>query len=198
MPIASQCPLVLNCVLALAAGDLAKYQPASSGMASLTCGFYGQAVAGVNLALSHEFDSSGSPRDPRDPSSPRGSNCAHYAQRDDDLLLAVILLCVHEHPPTAVIYPLHLASEVFTSPFLSGSTYKGMLLGQQCRDVFSVILRVSILRHGIALTTGIDEPTVSELRTLLSLRTVQHLGPVTPEMLVQMTKRFRSSIALHA
>ncbi|KAJ3515293.1 hypothetical protein NM208_g14982 [Fusarium decemcellulare] len=216
MPIASQCPLVLNCVLALAAGDLAKYQPASSGMASLTCGFYGQAVAGVNLALSREFDSSGSPRDPRDPSSHRGSNSAHYAQREDDILLAVILLCVHEvvnFTSTSRIFPhlnaaaalchsrcssiaapnlplrgllfeifcyiftltasthgrnlpLHLASEVFTSPFLSGSSYKGMLLGQQCRDIFSVILRVSILRHGIASTAGIDEPIVSELRTL--------------------------------
>lgn len=60
IPVALRNPLVMNCVLTLAAGDWGKYQPASTEMATLACGFYGQAIAGVNAALSHEVSASSS------------------------------------------------------------------------------------------------------------------------------------------
>lgn len=55
MPVAERNPLVLNCVLVLAAGDLSKYCPSTSDMASLCHGFYGQAVAGLHSALNNEL-----------------------------------------------------------------------------------------------------------------------------------------------
>ncbi|KAH7010418.1 fungal-specific transcription factor domain-containing protein [Ilyonectria destructans] len=203
VPIALHNPLVLNCVLVLAAGDLCKYQPASSDMASLTCGFYGQAIAGINLALS-QLSSLG----------PEET----YSQNDDDILLAIILLCVHEvvnftstsrifpHLNAAAvlchsrcfssaasnghlraflfeifcyiftltafshgrILPLSLATEIFISPFLSGSHYKAVLLGQQCRDIFSIILKISILQSSISSPPNLDETTIFELRILMA------------------------------
>lgn len=57
MPVAGRNPMVLNCVLALAAGDLSKYSPSSSGMASLSHGFYGQAVAEIHSRLDDELAS---------------------------------------------------------------------------------------------------------------------------------------------
>jgi hypothetical protein len=60
IPVAIRCPAVLNCILTVAAGDLSKYQPASSEMRSLTCGFYGQAVASIRSAIDSQISSSGS------------------------------------------------------------------------------------------------------------------------------------------
>lgn len=57
LPVAQRNPMVLNCVLALAAGDLSKYSPSSSGMASLSHGFYGQAVAELHSELNNELGS---------------------------------------------------------------------------------------------------------------------------------------------
>lgn len=62
MPALHRSPLVLNCVLAVAAGDLSKYQPASSDMTNLSYGFYGQAVAGIQSAVNHELLSTGPTR----------------------------------------------------------------------------------------------------------------------------------------
>ncbi|KAL4786575.1 fungal-specific transcription factor domain-containing protein, partial [Aspergillus varians] len=80
MPCITRSPLVLNCVLAVAAGDLSKYQPASADMATLSCGFYGQAVAGIRSALNTELVDS-------------ASLASDHA---DEILLAILLLCVHE------------------------------------------------------------------------------------------------------
>jgi hypothetical protein len=55
MPATLRSPIVLDCVLTLAAGDLSKYQPANSDMRNLCCGFYGQVVAGIQAALENEF-----------------------------------------------------------------------------------------------------------------------------------------------
>jgi hypothetical protein len=54
MPVAIRDVTVRNCVLALAAGDLSKSSPASAEMSSLSHGFYGHAVNGLQLALSQE------------------------------------------------------------------------------------------------------------------------------------------------
>lgn len=62
LPVAQRNPMVLNCVLALAAGDLSKYSPPSSGMASLSHGFYGQAVAELHSELNNELASTHSGR----------------------------------------------------------------------------------------------------------------------------------------
>lgn len=54
-PIVHKSPLVMNCVLTLAAGDLCKYRPMKSDMTSLYLSFYGQAVAGLHVALDQEL-----------------------------------------------------------------------------------------------------------------------------------------------
>ncbi|KAL1873126.1 hypothetical protein VTK73DRAFT_1087 [Phialemonium thermophilum] len=208
VPIALQNPVVYNCILALAAGDLAKYQPASSEMANLTYGFYGQAVAGINLALASESQGD-------DVSLPNWKPDGALSQNNDDLLLAILLLCVHEsvnftsinrilpHLNAAAtlchrrcysgVVPdarlrgllfeifcyiftltafshghhlaLHLAPEIFTSPCLSDGLYKGVLLGQHCRPIFWVILRMSILGIGISALPQPSESTAHELLT---------------------------------
>lgn len=55
IPIALRNPLVLNCILAMSAGDLSKFHPASAGYEHLTNGFYGQAVSGVHSSLSESL-----------------------------------------------------------------------------------------------------------------------------------------------
>ncbi|KAH7133780.1 fungal-specific transcription factor domain-containing protein [Dactylonectria macrodidyma] len=203
MPVALRNPLVLNCVLALAAGDLSKYHPASSGLTSLAHGLYGQAVAGIHSALNKEL----SPSAAGVPSTHTG----------DDTLLAIILLCVNEavnftetdriipHINAAAIlcysrcfdtapdarlrgllfeifcyiftltafshgHKLHLnlALQVFNSPFLSGSFYQGILLRWRCPEIFSSILRVTMLTSGTTSIYSIDEATASEIRILES------------------------------
>lgn len=55
MPIVGRSQLVSDCVMALSAGDLSKYEPTSSEMSHLADSFYGQAVAGVRSALDREL-----------------------------------------------------------------------------------------------------------------------------------------------
>jgi hypothetical protein len=93
----------MNCLLTVAAGDLAKYQPANTEMNSLACGFYGQAIAGIHSALKNELSptlqpASHSPGKPTLESGSSNDNSLNIrgAQLGDELILAVILLCVHE------------------------------------------------------------------------------------------------------
>ncbi|KAI9744329.1 MAG: hypothetical protein M1818_002481 [Claussenomyces sp. TS43310] len=193
MPALKRSPLVLDCVLAVAAGDLSKYQPASSDMTNLSYGFYGQAVTGLQSALKRE------------------SRSATSFIHSDDTLLAIILLCVHEavnfthsdrmfphinaaavmcynrsfsvaeDPPlrgllfeifcyiftlTAFSHgrnlQLPLALQVFNSPFLLGSQYQGVLLGVSL-ELFSMILRVSILTSKITFPSLLNAATSTEL-----------------------------------
>lgn len=101
MPVAARSRLVLNCVLALAAGDLSKYHLASSDMANLSCGFYGQALEGIRSVLDSERAPSGSVETRAH--NAVGSTHSRSLQANiadsrsgDEVLLAVILLCVHE------------------------------------------------------------------------------------------------------
>lgn len=234
LPVAQRNPMVLNCVLALAAGDLSKYSPPSSGMASLSHGFYGQAVAELHSELNNELASTHSGRHRSDftrPLSPRPLLTYHP---EDDTLLAVLLLCVHEvgclsyllrqtHadrfvPSQAVNFtntsrllphinaaatlchsrsfstakdsrlrgflfeifcyiasltsfshgrnlPLSLTLQVFNSPFLSGSQYQGILLGQ-CSKTFCFILQVAMLTCNMDPNDILDETIASELRSI--------------------------------
>lgn len=104
MPVAARSPLVLNCVLALAAGDLSKYYLASSDMGNLSCGFYGQALEGIRSGLSGE-------RAPGPESHPRNVEAdMPDCGSGDEILLAVILLCVHEvrnSKPNFELYSVH-------------------------------------------------------------------------------------------
>ncbi|CAG9983776.1 unnamed protein product [Clonostachys byssicola] len=230
IPVALQSPLVMNCLLTVAAGDLAKYQPANTEMNSLACGFYGQAIAGIHSALKNKISSTLQPglTSPGKSSSYSGSNSHHSsnnpgphpsAQLGDELLLAVILLCVHEavnfstisrifpHLVAAVTLcngqsfasdtlntelrglffevlcylltltsfshghslPLHLITpRVFTTLFSAPEGYKGVLLGNQCREIFSLILRVSMLQRRLISPFDLDETNVTELRDLKS------------------------------
>ena len=266
IPVAARNPLVLNCVLALAAGDLGKYQPASTEMASLACGFYGQAIAGVNSALGNKLSTFSGPASPSSGTASSHSDGKDYHTRDpppppptfptphdsllfselsadfffvDDLLLAIVLLCVHEvgslraskqrgksleliashlqavnfvaisrlfpHLSAAatlchsrrftdkessselrgLLYevlcyqftltafshgcrlPLHLAPEVFASLLSWGDDYKGVLLGRQCREVFSIILQVAMLQSGLTSPYNLCEFRASELTSLM-------------------------------
>lgn len=98
MPSVRRSQVVLNCVLALAAGDLSKYQPRSADMVNLCRGFYGQAVAGVRSALDSELADSAT--DLSSPDSGKPLVCRYIQQMAhkclDDTLFAVLLLCVHE------------------------------------------------------------------------------------------------------
>ncbi|KAF3011328.1 hypothetical protein E8E14_005156 [Neopestalotiopsis sp. 37M] len=82
MPVVERSPLVLDCVLALSAADLSKYESTSSELASLANSFYGQALSGVRSALDRESTLT---------DSAESLPCA-----EDDTLMAVLLLCAHE------------------------------------------------------------------------------------------------------
>ncbi|CAI6088256.1 unnamed protein product [Clonostachys chloroleuca] len=226
IPVALQSPLIMNCVLTVAAGDLGKYQPANTDMTSLACGFYGQAVAGIHSALKNELSPTLQPASysPGKSASESGSSNHNSlnvrgAQLGDELLLAVILLCVHEavnfstisrifpHLVAAVTLcndhpfagdtrntelrglffevlcylltltsfshghslPLHLITpRVFTTLFSAPDGYKGVLLGNQCREIFSLILRVSMLQRRLTSPYDLDETSAVELRDLKS------------------------------
>lgn len=85
MPVVERSPLVLDCVLALSAGDLSKYESTSSDLASVANCFYGQALSGVRLALSRESISA----DSVEPSPCAGKHFRHCS------------LCVRDPHPLA-------------------------------------------------------------------------------------------------
>uniref|UniRef100_A0A0B7JZE8 Zn(2)-C6 fungal-type domain-containing protein n=2 Tax=Bionectria ochroleuca TaxID=29856 RepID=A0A0B7JZE8_BIOOC len=139
IPVAIRCPAVLNCILTVAAGDLSKYQPASSEMRSLTCGFYGQAVASIRSAIDSQISSSGS---------------RNAQPRREDLLLAIILLCVHEivnfSAPGRIIPHLNAAAalchdcgdgSIVSDPHLQGLMF----------EVFYYIFTLTAFSHGHSL-----------------------------------------------
>ncbi|KAF5486484.1 hypothetical protein CGCF413_v013927 [Colletotrichum fructicola] len=69
---------------------MCKYEPASSNLLGLTHGFYGQAVAGINAALNKQNGRSGNAAGSSHLSD------GHEVSPGDDVVLAIILLCVHE------------------------------------------------------------------------------------------------------
>ncbi|CAG9990189.1 unnamed protein product [Clonostachys byssicola] len=139
IPVAIRCPAVLNCILAVAAGDLSKYQPASSEMTSLTCGFYGQAVAGIRSSISSQASSSGS---------------QNAQTRREDLLLAIILLCVHEivnfSAPARIIPHLNAAAALCHN-CSDGSTVFDPHLQGLMFEVFYYIFTLTAFSHGHSL-----------------------------------------------
>lgn len=234
LPVARRNPMVLNCVLALAAGDLSKYSPSSSGMASLSHGFYGQAVAELHSELNNELASTHSGRHRSNFTRLLFSRPLLTCHPEDDTLLAVLLLCVHEvgclfyllretradrftssqavnftntnrllphiNAAATLCYnrsfsaakdarlrgllfeifcyiaslasfshgrnlPLPLALQVFNSPFLSGSQYQGILLGQ-CSKTFCFILQVAMLTSNMDPNDLLHETKASELRSI--------------------------------
>lgn len=65
--------------------------------------------------------------------------------------------------------PLHLITpRVFTTLFSAPDGYKGVLLGNQCREIFSLILRVSMLQRRLTSPYDLDETSAVELRDLKS------------------------------
>ncbi|KAL4901570.1 fungal-specific transcription factor domain-containing protein [Aspergillus multicolor] len=70
--------LTMDCLLAVAAGDLMKYEMEEPELRMIALELYGKAVAGLRTAISEELSSS-------------TQTCA-----SDDIVLAVLLLCVHE------------------------------------------------------------------------------------------------------
>jgi hypothetical protein len=99
VPVALRSPLVFNCVLALAAGDMSKYQPASSGLASLTQGFYGQAVSGIHSAVNNELSNPGRGQAPAQTGNRRirslviMCNCQPYDQQTTHCSLSYSSAC---------------------------------------------------------------------------------------------------------
>lgn len=61
--------------------------------------------------------------------------------------------------------PLSLALQVFNSPFLSGSQYQGILLGQSSKT-FCFILQVAMLTSNMNPNDILDETRASELRSI--------------------------------
>ncbi|KAH9234082.1 hypothetical protein K456DRAFT_1805171, partial [Colletotrichum gloeosporioides 23] len=229
IPVAIRNPVVLNCILALAAGDMCKYEPASSNLLGLTHGFYGQAVAGINAALSKQND--------RSENTAVSSHLSdgHEASSGDDVVLAIILLCVHEavnytHSDRLIPHvnavaalcsgscedaktdsslraitieifcyfaalisfshgrelKLDLASHIFNSPTVWGNGFHGTLLVHRCREIFSTILKVSVLIKDTSLVSTVPYPVAVELRKfesqLLSLSTdAEHCAAKTHE-----------------
>ncbi|KAH0429112.1 hypothetical protein CcaCcLH18_08609 [Colletotrichum camelliae] len=227
IPVAIRNPVVQNCILALAAGDMCKYEPASSNLLGLTHGFYGQAVAGINEALNKQNDRSEHTADSSQLSD------GHAASPGDDVVLAIILLCVHEtvnythsdrliphvnavatlcyghYHDTKTDSPLRaitveifcyfaalisfshghelkldLASHIFNSPTVWGNRFHGTLLVHRCREIFSVILKVSVLLKDTSLVSEMAYPVAIELRKfesqLLSLPIGAEPGTAKP------------------
>ncbi|KAI1362300.1 fungal-specific transcription factor domain-containing protein [Xylaria arbuscula] len=193
MPVATRSQLVSDCILALAAGDLNKYEPSSSEMSNLTNSFYGQAMAGLRSTLNHESDLC----------DPAG----------DDTLLAILILCAHEavnftetdrilphiNAAAAICYNrsysmatdsrlrgllfeffcyffaltsfshghalhLYLGRHIFDSTTDDGP---GILLGRRCREVFSCILEVAMLaRQPYQTSPEAEQSRVDELLLL--------------------------------
>ncbi|KAJ0103864.1 hypothetical protein J7T55_001234 [Diaporthe amygdali] len=202
MPVAARSRLVLNCVLALAAGDLSKYHLASSDMANLSCGFYGQALEGIRSVLDSERAPSGSV-------GAGAHNAAAVNFTNSERILphinAAAALChsrsfVMAQDPglrglifeifcyiftlTAFSHghnlQLNLALQIFNSPFLTGCQYQGILLGRS-REVFFYILRVSMLADDVRSAAASSTAAASELRTIETQLSQPH--PFSPKEL---------------
>ena len=97
MPIAIRNALVMECLLAVAAGDLGKIAGESVELESLSNHHYARASAGLSAAISKEMETSG---DQEILASGEYLSlhwvCGWLTNRVDDTLVAVLLLCVHE------------------------------------------------------------------------------------------------------
>lgn len=92
-------PLTLNCILAVSAADLVKYDLEEPELGTMALEFYGSAIAGLSAAVNRELVSESS-TEKQVPASGKGSDCMLRSLRvdgpEDDVLLAILLLCVHE------------------------------------------------------------------------------------------------------
>lgn len=90
--------LIRQCVLTLAIGDLCKVQNESSGLQDLSYEYYRLAIANLSGAITEEIKSVSGGKAYSSGMSSSGSNPLHQMLRsvEDDTLLAVLLLCVHE------------------------------------------------------------------------------------------------------
>lgn len=92
-------PLTLNCILAMSAADLVKYDLEEPELGTMALEFYGSAIAGLSARVKKELI-------PRYPTEKHASvSGRHLCFRlrglsadnlEDDVLLAILLLCVHE------------------------------------------------------------------------------------------------------
>lgn len=99
-------PLTLKCVLAVSAADLVKYDLDEPELGTMALEFYGSAIAGLSAAVDKKLTSEVSVGISV-PASGRYAYCTLRSLRsdgpEDDVLLAILLLCVHEvrnPPPT--------------------------------------------------------------------------------------------------
>lgn len=75
---------------------------------------------------------------------------------------------------------LNLALQIFSSPFLTGGQYQGILLGRS-RQVFFYILRVSMLADDVRYAAASSTAAASELRTIETQLSQPH--PLSPKEL---------------
>ncbi|ETS74476.1 hypothetical protein PFICI_14342 [Pestalotiopsis fici W106-1] len=139
MPAVERSPLVFDCVMALSAGDLSKYESTSSDLINLANSFYGQALAGVRSALDREFLSSNS------------AKSLDYTE--DDTLLAVLLLCVHEAVNFTATYRIlpHINAAAAICHNRSRSTAANSRLRGLLFEFFCYFFALIAFSHGHAL-----------------------------------------------
>ena len=92
-------PLTLNCILAMSAADLVKYDLEEPELGTMALEFYGSAIAGLSARVKKELI----PRYPTEKHASASGRHPCFRLRglsadnlEDDVLLAILLLCVHE------------------------------------------------------------------------------------------------------
>lgn len=101
MPLALGNPLTLNCILAASAADLAKYAIKEPELRMMAFELYGKAIAELNAAVSKELESGNSVQERTLVSGGKHHLTSCLMELEaynsvDNILLAVLLLCVHE------------------------------------------------------------------------------------------------------
>ncbi|KAL4740979.1 fungal-specific transcription factor domain-containing protein [Aspergillus similis] len=127
--------LTLDCLLALSAGDLMKYEMDEPELRMISLGLYGKAVAGLRTAIDRELCRS---------TETYGS---------DDIVLAVLLLCVHEthnFSDTSRLLP-HLNAAAFLLQQRISSTPSDPSLRAFLLEIFCYFFSLTSFTHGPSL-----------------------------------------------
>ncbi|KAL4816950.1 fungal-specific transcription factor domain-containing protein [Aspergillus spinulosporus] len=169
--------LTLDCLLALSAGDLVKYELDEPELRMISLELFGKAVAGLRTAIDRELC------------------CSAEAYRSDDIVLAVLLLCVHEthnFSDTSRLLP-HLNAAAYLlqqriSSIPSDPSLRAFLL-----EIFCYFFSLTSFTHGSSLILD----RASEIFNSIDYRTGQSLllGP-SQELIITIFRITR--LTLHS
>ncbi|BCS23505.1 uncharacterized protein APUU_31730A [Aspergillus puulaauensis] len=128
-------PLTMSCVLAVAAADLLKYETREPDMRMISLDLYGKAVAGVRSEIDNELA------------------CEQDRPLSDDIVLAILLLCLHEthnFSDTSRLLP-HLNAAAFLLQQRLSSAPSNGHLRTFLLELFSYFFALTAFSHGPSL-----------------------------------------------